>query len=137
MRNTILYAAFLVAGAANGADFGIDVPADADTRALSAALGHAEDGAASRPMRYTGRVGKVCQKQGCWMTLIDGEATARVMTGHRFALPADASGNAIVYGTLERRELDAKTAEHFAKESDATAAPGEEYRIDALAVRIL
>lgn len=134
--NRFVLASLLAAGSATAADYGIDVPADAPTKPLAQATADAQTGAENRPMRYTGRVGKVCRKQGCWMMLIDGDVTARVMTGHRFFLPAETTGDAVVYGTLQRRTLDARTAAHFAQESDAAAPPGEELRIDALAIRI-
>jgi hypothetical protein len=136
MRHLLATLLVTAAGASVAADYGIEFPADATARPLSSALAEAESGIANKPMLLSGRVGQVCRKQGCWMTLIDGDATARVMTGHRFFLPTDTTGAALVYGTLQRRALDAKTAAHFAAESDAHAAPGEEFRIDALAIRI-
>lgn len=86
---------------------------------------------------FSGRVGKVCQKQGCWMQLLDGEQMARVMTNHRFVLPKDFSGNVVVVGKLERIEISEDEAKHMAKDAGTAFDPKAsrvEYRIDALGV---
>jgi len=116
------------------ADYGVPLPANATPLALAAAL---QSPAPDQDQLISGKVGRVCQKQGCWMMLIDGDASVRVMTGHRFFLPKDASGEAVVYGRLIEREIDRKTAKHFARESGGDAVePGPEYRIDALGMQI-
>ena len=66
---------------------------------------------------FSGRVGKVCQKQGCWLQLIDGEQMARVMTHHDFTVPKDLAGGAVVSGKLERVELSEKEARHMAEDA--------------------
>ena len=48
----------------------------------------------------------------------------------------DASGSAVAYGTLQRIELDAKTAEHLAGDAGGGKAELQEWRIDALAIRL-
>lgn len=92
------------------------------------------------PLVVRGRITKVCQKKGCWMILSDGDAWARVMTGHRYFLPKDASGQALVYGTLVRRELGERKARHYAEESGNGALPAQaatqEWQIDAIGVRL-
>ena len=118
----------------SAADFGVSPPPGARPVALAAALANPT---LEQDVLISGKVGRVCQKQGCWMMLIDGEATVRVMTGHWFFLPADASGEALVYGRLIEREVDRKTAKHFARESGGdTVEVGPEYRIDALGMQI-
>ena len=129
---TLILTGFSAALAA--ADYGVPLPAEATPIALGAAL---QRPATDQDLLISGKVGRVCQKQGCWMMLIDGENAVRVMTGHRFFLPADASGEALVYGRLIERELDQKTAKHFARESGGDAVePGREYRIDAVGMQI-
>ena len=116
------------------ADYGVPLPSGQQPVALAAAL---QGPKLEQDVLISGKVGRVCQKQGCWMMLIDGETTVRVMTGHRFFLPADASGDALVYGRLLEREVDRKTAKHFARESGGDAVEaGPEYRIDALGMQI-
>ncbi len=84
----------------------------------------------------SGRIGKVCQKHGCWMTLHDGDAMVRVETGHRFEIPVDAKGDAVVLGTLKRSTLDEAGAAHLRTESlDADA--GESWTLDAAGIRII
>ena len=135
MRRAVIFLFLLCATViASATDYGAAPPAKSASTPLAAALVKADF---ENDQVITGRVGRVCQKQGCWMMLIDGETTARVMTGHRFFLPADATGEAIVYGRLIEREVDRKTAKHFARESGGEpVATGREYRIDALGMQI-
>lgn len=135
MRRKLATLILLGFSAAPGAaDYGIPLPANSTPIALAAVL---QGPAPDQDLLISGKVGRVCQKQGCWMMLIDGESAVRVMTGHRFFLPADASGEALVYGRLIEREVDRKTAKHFARESGGDAVePGPEYRIDALGMQI-
>lgn len=94
-----------------------------------------------KPARFEGRIGKVCQTKGCWMTLTDGDAAARVFFGkHDFFLPKDTAGDAIVYGTLEEKIVEEKMAKHLAE--DAGQNPAEvsgaqkEWRIVASSVLV-
>jgi len=112
--------------------FGESVPGHAATP-LAQALAEA----ASPDQRViAGRIGKVCQKKGCWMTLLDGDAMVRVETGHRFAIPADAKGAAQVFGTLKKAELGEDRAAHLRSESLDVQA-GERWVIEAAGVRVL
>lgn len=121
------------------ASYGEAIPADAAPVSIAAAIA-GPAAADATPRVFSGRVGKVCQKKGCWMMLTDGEAMVRVNTGYRYFLPTDASGDAVVYGTLERKEVDAREAAHLAKDAGepapAAAQATFEWRIDALAIRI-
>jgi len=100
-------------------------------------LARALVGAASSDKRVIGgRIGKVCQKKGCWMTLLDGDVMVRVETGHRFAIPADAKGEAQVFGTLKKAELGEDRAAHLRSESLDVQA-GEVWVIEAAGVRVL
>jgi hypothetical protein len=119
--------------------FGEPVPAEVAPVAIGKAL---EDPAAlgEGPRVFSGRIGQVCQTKGCWMTLTEGDAMVRVMTRHRYFLPKDAKGDAVVYGTLSRKELDAEQTAHMAKDSGGPApaegATSVEWRIDAAGIRI-
>lgn len=117
--------------------YGEVIPAEAKSDALGAVLGRLDAEHSSIDGVFSGRVGKVCQKQGCWMQLLDGEQSARVMTQHKFTLPKDFSGNAVVSGKLERIELSEKEAKHMAEDQGQSfdpAASRVEYRIQALGV---
>ncbi|MCE3001806.1 MAG: DUF4920 domain-containing protein [Xanthomonadaceae bacterium] len=134
-------AAFLLfaATSAFAADYGDPLPADAAPVSIATALADA-DAHADAPRAFSGRVGKICQTKGCWMMLTEGDAMVRVMTGHRYFLPKDASGDAVVYGTLKRKEMSAEQAAHMAKDGGEPApADGQgavEWRIDATSIRI-
>ncbi|MCU0755891.1 MAG: DUF4920 domain-containing protein [Xanthomonadales bacterium] len=94
-----------------------------------------------KPARFEGRIGKVCQTKGCWMTLTDGDASARVFFGkHDFFLPKDTAGEAIVYGKLEAKTVEEKMAKHLAEDAgqDPAQVSGEqkEWRIVASSVLV-
>ncbi|HWT15871.1 MAG TPA: DUF4920 domain-containing protein, partial [Patescibacteria group bacterium] len=117
--------------------YGEVIAADAKADALAAALAKLSADNASVDGLFSGRVGKVCQKQGCWLQLIDGEQMARVMTNHDFTVPKDLSGNAVVSGKLERVEISEKEARHMAEDAGKDfdpAASRVEYRIAARGV---
>lgn len=94
-----------------------------------------------RPGKFQGRITSVCQNRGCWLVLADGERHARVFTGHRFFLPKDAAGRAVVHGRLSRATLSEDFARHLAEDAgedpDAVRGEQEEYRIDATSIQIL
>lgn len=124
------------AGVVGGRQFGDAVPADAAEKSLTEAVSaySAETG----EQVISGRVGQVCQKKGCWMTLTDGDVMARVMTDYKFALPKELSGQVVVLGKLEAIDLGEKERAHMAKDSGksiADIAP-REYRIAARGVAL-
>lgn len=86
---------------------------------------------------FSGRITQVCQKQGCWMVLSadNGEFARVVMHDHAFAVPKDARGEAVVYGTLSQKTLSAEEAEHLRKDG-AQAPAARELQIDATSVLI-
>jgi hypothetical protein len=88
----------------------------------------------------SGRIGKVCQKKGCWIMLSDGDATARVMTAHKFFLPTDTTGSAVVVGTLSEKVLDAEAAAHLTEDAGegarVLAENDREWRITATTIRV-
>ena len=142
IRLALLLTASLAAACAFAADpamvadgrFGDAIPADAKVTALGDAVsGYAADGG---DQAISGRVGQVCQKGGCWMTLSDGDAVARVMTDHKFVLPKDLSGDVVVYGALQALDLDEKEVAHMAEDSGKPKSEiaTREYRIAARGV---
>lgn len=107
---------------------------------IAAAL-QSPDALLGKPARFEGRIGKVCQTKGCWMTLTDGDAAARVFFGkHDFFLPKDTAGEAVVYGKLEVKTIDEKMAKHLAEDAgqDPSKVSGEqkEWRIVASSVLV-
>lgn len=116
--------------------FGAAIPAGAISSTLAEAIAaHSDSG---KDQLISGRVAQVCQKQGCWMTLSDGELMARVMTDHKFALPKELAGQVVVFGKLEVLDLDAKEIAHMAKDSGKPESEiaAREYRIAALGVAL-
>ena len=108
--------------------------------AISAAL--VDDGHwAGRYGKFEGRVTEVCQNRGCWLVLADGDRHARVFTGHKFFLPKDFRGEAVIYGRLGKRTLSEAFAKHLAEDGgrnpDEVSGEQVEYRIDALSIQLL
>ncbi len=107
---------------------------------ISAAL-EQDDAWTGRYAKFEGRVTEVCQNRGCWLVLADGDRHARVFTGHRFFLPKDFRGDAVIYGRLGKRTLSEAFARHLAEDGgrDPAAVSGEqvEYRIDARSIQLL
>ncbi|MBM4359142.1 MAG: DUF4920 domain-containing protein, partial [Deltaproteobacteria bacterium] len=94
-------------------------------------------------VRVSGTVSAVCQKAGCWMTLQDGSAEARIFTReHRFFMPKDIVGKrAEVEGNLRVNAVSAGFAKHLAEDGGKDPAtvngPQNEYVVNAIGVRIL
>ncbi len=84
----------------------------------------------------TGQVTRVCQKQGCWMILTEGDAFARVdFNDHSFLIPKDSKGRAEVYGRLVEKHLSEKERAHYAAEGSGEL-PAKSYEIVADAVKL-
>ncbi len=139
MRNVLFYVTLILAPTVHAKDYGAPLPTDAAPVPLVEVLA---DPAARNagPVVVSGRIGQVCQKKGCWITLVDGDAMVRVMTAHKFFLPPDARGKAVVVGTLSEKVLDAEAAAHFTEDAGpgarALAAGDREWRITATTIRI-
>ncbi len=88
----------------------------------------------------TTRVGKVCQKKGCFFIAQDGNQSVRVsFKDYGFFVPTDISGKTVtLVGALTRRELSQQEAEHFNSDVGGTGSfeAGVVYEIVATAVRI-
>lgn len=134
MLKFMMVSALFAAPFAHGAEqvFGEPMPAGDAAALASAEVGDAD----AAPRKISGRIVEVCQNKGCWAMLEDEGRAARVMMkGHAFFLPKDASGPAIVFGRLQAKTLDAKTAQHLAEDAGkAEPAAREELRIDASSV---
>ena len=105
--------------------FGEEVPTDEAVPVKTLADNPAaHDG---RTVTLSGRITQVCQKKGCWLALDAGDArpvrvlVPRTDEGYGFTVPTDASGEAVVTGTLSVNALDDATRDHY--ESDGAARP--------------
>lgn len=92
-------------------------------------------------IKISGRIGGVCQKAGCWLSLLAGDQQLRVMFGnHDFTIPTDSNGHAEVYGKLQQVTLSEEKARHMAEDAgvDPATISGEqiEYRVVATSVSI-
>ena len=88
-----------------------------------------------------GRIAQVCAKKGCWLSMDAGTArpvrvlVPRTDDGYGFTVPTDASGEAVVRGTLSIQPLDTATRDHY--ESDGAARPDSvEVQIAARGIQI-
>ncbi len=72
-----------------------------------------------KTVKLKGTIKDVCQREGCWLVLTDGEREVRVsMKDHKFTVPKD-SGNksVIVEGVIEKKTITEDMARHYAEES--------------------
>jgi hypothetical protein len=111
-------------------------------RALSAAIVTAEADK-DKMQRFTGTIGEVCQKKGCWFVLQDGTKQARVMMRDPkyFVIPIKSSGKtAILEGKLITKvfsEANVKHIEHDAgRDPSKVTGSRKEYVIMARSVKI-
>ncbi len=121
------------AGAVYGARLPESMPVAVD---LDSAAAHLDDHA-GKPAAFSGRITEVCQKMGCWVVLTSEQGKlARVnMLKHAFGVPKNASGPAIVYGTISKKTPSAEEIEHLKKEG-ANSPQNAELQIDAISVII-
>lgn len=93
-----------------------------------------------------GKVNEVCQAEGCWFNLDQGDGTSLLvrMQEHSFSVPKDLSGkNVIVAGRLHYDTTDVATLREYAKDEGKTEAeiiainqPSIELVLEASGVRI-
>ncbi len=125
---------------ANGlAVYGAAMPEGAAVPIVQA-VDHPEQFAAGEH-KISGRISKVCQAGGCWMTLSDGEKSARVMfADHAFVIPKDSQGEAEVFGTVTVKVIEEATAKHLAedegKDPSKVTGDSQEVRITATSVAL-
>jgi len=120
--------------------YGERLPSDVSTFGVKAILDNPEAKLGSQ-VKVSGRITQVCQKEGCWMMLAEGDQALRIKFGdHAFFLPKDTTGDAVVYGKLEVRELSVDQAKHMAEDAGqdpAKVTKGlKEYRIFASSVGV-
>jgi hypothetical protein len=92
---------------------------------------------ASGLAKVKGDIAQVCQKKGCWLVLADGDQLIRVMTKHKFFMPKDLRGPAVVYGTLETHTLSEDQAQHMRDDGSKEAKAGSELRMVVDSVQLL
>ncbi|HRQ64717.1 MAG TPA: DUF4920 domain-containing protein [Xanthomonadaceae bacterium] len=133
MHRLILLFALSFPAALFAETYGEPMP-EGQSRGIGEALAAELHGAAAK---YHGRIGQICQTKGCWLILEDDGQWARVMTGHKFFLPKDATGRATVHGVLEAVDVEEKQARHLAEDYGGDAEPVmREYRIVASSIDI-
>lgn len=120
-------------GAVYGAPLPAAIPAPVSIDALTA--DPAEH--LGKPAAYSGRITQVCQKKGCWLVLAgeDGGFARVAMRDHAYSVPKDASGPAVVYGTVSEKVHTAAEIAHLEKDG-AKAPAARELSIDAASVLI-
>lgn len=129
---TALLPALAVAGS-----YGLEPMPAGEATPVQAAIADFDKHAEGR-QKFSGRIVEVCQRKGCWVVLEDqGESVRVMMHDHKFDVPKDSSGPAVVYGQLERKELSEDHRQHLEEESTRGMEVAKvEYRIDAFAVEI-
>ncbi|MFN0036295.1 MAG: DUF4920 domain-containing protein [Saprospiraceae bacterium] len=103
----------------------------------------------SLPMKVTGKVKEVCQKKGCWMTLVSdqpGYPEMRVtFKDYAFFMPKDLSGKRVVvdgYAYVETTSVDvlrhyAEDAKKSPEEIAAITEPKREVSFEAIGVLVV
>jgi|JI10StandDraft_1071094.scaffolds.fasta_scaffold31243_5 hypothetical protein len=97
---------------------------------------------AGKTVKVTGKIGSVCKKKGCWMTL-NGQtntAVARItFKDYGFFVPLDAEGKlATLEGVVEAKVLGEAERKHLAEDAKKPVEeiPSAELRVVASAVEI-
>jgi hypothetical protein len=90
----------------------------------------------SKPAVFSGRIVEVCQAKGCWIMLENNGKAVRVKTQHKFFLPKDTTGNAMVYGTLKQVELEDEQQKHYEGESKLPVTK-QEWQVLATSIRVV
>lgn len=94
-------------------------PLDEKTERVSlGALAQAPEKWADKTILVEATIQDVCQKKGCWMVLVEGEANMRVkFKDYAFFVPRDAKGRRVlVQGTAKVEEISEEVARHYAEE---------------------
>ena len=94
-----------------------------------------------KPVLVDTKVGKVCQKKGCFFLATQGSLSIRVsFKDYSFFVPTDTGGKTVTLsGTLTKRRRSSEQAAHFNEDiqaGDAILQPGEVYEIVATGVKI-
>lgn len=119
--------------------FGSPMSADGETIALAELLAAAQDNL-GKTVRVDARIGKVCQKKGCFFIAQDGAASARVsFKDYSFFVPTDVSGRQVtLHAELVQVDLSKAQAQHFQQDAGGYAGiqAGVSYELVATAVQI-
>lgn len=159
MKKLFLAAALLVAVAGCSTTKGpqldtfqnFGAPVAVDTRPVPLAQVIAQlDKYSGKEVAVVSQIHEVCQHKGCWMTLADGGAEARVrfttseQCADGYFVPRNAMGHdAVVLGTIKVMEVTEARARHWAEDMGASpeeiakiVGPQKEVTIIATGVRI-
>jgi Domain of unknown function (DUF4920) len=116
--------------------YGEALPDTANVVSIGTAVKNFKEG--NGPQVISGEITKICQKEGCWMILAEGEQFARVMTKHKFFFEDGLRGKAVVYGTLEKKQMSLEQTQHMAedagKDPKSVTEADAEYRLVATSV---
>lgn len=97
---------------------------EAQTVTLADAMAN-PDALDGKTVHIRAKVADVCQKEGCWLVLTDGDHQMRVMMkGHSFAVPKDLGGKTVtVEGAVIKKVISEGQAKHLAEESKEKVDP--------------
>ncbi|MGA0236536.1 MAG: DUF4920 domain-containing protein [Alphaproteobacteria bacterium] len=121
--------------------FGAQMPDKSNGMSLQSLMEQQET-LAGQEVRVTTRIGKVCQKKGCFFIAYEGDASARVsFVDYSFFVPTDVGGRDVtLVGVFDRNAVTQEQAQHFAEDmgdNPASATPTDfEYSIVAKSVLI-
>ena len=123
------------------------LPVDTQTGPLAAAIKTAETNK-DKVQRFTGTIGEVCQKKGCWFVLQDGVQQARVMMrgvlendSKYFRIPIKSTGKkATIEGKLVTKVFSEANVKHIefdaGRDPEKVSGSRKEFVIQARAVKI-
>ncbi len=123
------------------------LPVDTKSGPLASAIKTAEADK-EKVQRFTGTIGEVCQKKGCWFVLQDGTKQARVMMRgvldndtKYFRIPIKSSGKkATIEGKLETKVFSEANVKHIeydaGRDPEKVSGSRKEFVIQARAVKI-
>ncbi|MEM8769079.1 MAG: DUF4920 domain-containing protein [Pseudomonadota bacterium] len=118
--------------------FGARLDESLPTMSLAELIAAAEE-KLDQPVLVETRVGRVCQKKGCFFLATEGDLAVRVsFKDYGFFVPTDSSNKTVTLaGRLVQREVSAEQAAHFNSDlKGASVAAGVVYEIVADGVRI-
>lgn len=129
-----------VASDRGGETFGAALNTDLPAMGLGELVNNADD-VLGKDVLIETRVGKVCQKKGCFFVATEGALAIRVsFKDYGFFVPTDSGGKDVtLVGQLVQRDLSPEQAAHFnadIRDGAATLSPGSVFEIVAEAVRI-
>lgn len=98
----------LIASCARQDTLGEPPPTDGSMLTVSEALDPAQFG---RTITVTGQVHKVCQDEGCWMSITDGSSYLRMtFKDDAFYVPTTLSGTVVVRGVVQETVVEEEVA---------------------------